>query len=98
MAAGPEGGAVPGATPRDSLRINPDEELGDSRQRNLRVGLAGLPAPRNEFEIVMPEDNAAAPTDNGEAGEESGEALETPDQVKRSIGYIFLIRFLQGEK
>ena len=62
--------SVAGATPRtpvrDKLSINPDEALLDDSEEalkqqeqeimmQLREELAGLPAPKNDFEIVMPE-------------------------------------------
>jgi len=65
-----QGGFTSQATPlRDSLSINPDEALEagsatpaalKSFQRQakeqLRQGLGSLPAPRNDYEIVVPED------------------------------------------
>ena len=54
-------GRTPGSTPvRDKLSINPEECLDvDVRNRenkaSLRLGLNSLPAPRNDFEIVVPE-------------------------------------------
>lgn len=64
------GGATPGQTPlRDKLNINPEEALMEfdnvhslkQQQRelkaSLRRGLSSLPAPRNDFEIVIPEND-----------------------------------------
>lgn len=47
---------------RDSLRINVDEELEeavnqDASRRKLREGLSRLPVPKNDFEIVVPEED-----------------------------------------
>lgn len=67
-------GATPGQTPvRDQLSINPEESLGDEFEGSqiadvrtqLRMGLKGLPAPKNDFEIVVPDDE--------EAGDEAAE-------------------------
>ncbi len=57
------GSITPGQTPlRDQLSINRDgavESLVDIQQVELRthlkVGLQSLPAPKNDFEIVLPE-------------------------------------------
>ncbi|XP_062511251.1 cell division cycle 5-related protein-like [Corticium candelabrum] len=60
------GGATPRTPVRDKLSINPDEALLDDSEEalkqqeqeimmQLREELAGLPTPKNDFEIVMPE-------------------------------------------
>ncbi|XP_013401217.1 cell division cycle 5-like protein [Lingula anatina] len=62
----PGKGQTPLTTPsRDNLRINPDmdfdeqQEYGNFAQQNqkdlLKRGLSSLPAPRNDYEIVLPE-------------------------------------------
>ncbi|XP_061546141.1 cell division cycle 5-like protein [Phycodurus eques] len=65
----PRGAATPGLTPartplRDKLNINSEEQLADPsytkhQQREslqqLRHGLMSLPVPKNDFEIVLPE-------------------------------------------
>uniref|UniRef100_H3CWV8 Cell division cycle 5-like protein n=1 Tax=Tetraodon nigroviridis TaxID=99883 RepID=H3CWV8_TETNG len=58
-------GLTPGRTPlRDKLNINPEEQLTDPAYakhtqkeslQQLRQGLLSLPAPKNDFEIVLPE-------------------------------------------
>ncbi|XP_056419917.1 cell division cycle 5-like protein [Hyla sarda] len=61
-------GATPGRTPlRDKLNINPEDgsvdyndptyikHLERESQEQLRLGLMSLPAPKNDFEIVLPE-------------------------------------------
>ena len=67
------GGMTPGQTPvRDQLSINPDDALSEgfesmksAKQQQLeirsqlRAGLSSLPAPRNDFEIVVPEEESA---------------------------------------
>ena len=66
---GPPGSSTPSQTPlRDQLNINPDdsvtsfESAKSARQQQLevraqlRAGLGSLPAPKNDFEIVVPED------------------------------------------
>ncbi|EGW01338.1 Cell division cycle 5-related protein [Cricetulus griseus] len=60
--------ATPGRTPlRDKLNINPEDGMADysdpsyvkqmerESREHLRLGLLGLPAPKNDFEIVLPE-------------------------------------------
>lgn len=55
-------GSTPMATPlRDKLSINEDDEMGMGGYQTdnldqLRKGLAGLPEPKNDYEIVVPED------------------------------------------
>lgn len=62
--------AGPAATPlRDKLNINPEEGLDGGEtpmvvrqlREQLRTGLSLLPAPKNDYEIVVPEDEAAEP-------------------------------------
>ena len=60
--------ATPGRTPlRDKLNINPEDGMADysdpsyvkqmerESHEHLRLGFLGLPAPKNDFEIVLPE-------------------------------------------
>lgn len=67
---GTGGGQTPGQTPlRDKLNINPDDAFTEfdsvqsvkQQQRelkaSLRRGLSSLPAPKNDFEIVIPEND-----------------------------------------
>ncbi|XP_041352157.1 cell division cycle 5-like protein [Gigantopelta aegis] len=69
------GGMTPQQTPiRDKLNINQMDE-DDSQQfdkfhqkdlkSHLKQGLAGLPQPKNDYEIVVPEDEMAAGTESG---------------------------------
>jgi len=61
-------GMTPGVpTPlRDKLAINPEESFDDASDRfhqremkeTLKLGLSSLPQPKNDFEIVVPEDMA----------------------------------------
>ncbi|XP_051935375.1 cell division cycle 5-like protein [Hippocampus zosterae] len=65
----PRGSATPGLTPartplRDKLNINSEEQLADPSYakhlhreslQQLRQGLMSLPVPKNDFEIVLPE-------------------------------------------
>jgi len=66
------GGGTPGAV-RDKLSINSEESLvgfeagtpgaayaAREGQASLKLGLSSLPAPRNDYEIVVPEDNEDA--------------------------------------
>ncbi|MBN3309106.1 CDC5L protein, partial [Amia calva] len=61
-------GVTPGRTPlRDKLNINAEDGMGDfndpsyakhlerESREHLKMGLMGLPAPKNDFEIVLPE-------------------------------------------
>jgi len=72
------GSRLSGTTPmmRDKLNINPEENL-DMKQRTLKEqlksGLSSLPAPKNDYEIVVPEDemedaNAATAADRDGQG------------------------------
>ena len=66
--AGGGGGPAAGATPvRDKLSINPEDALEATpaattreARESLKMGLGALPAPKNDFEIVVPEDEAEA--------------------------------------
>ncbi|XP_027758050.1 cell division cycle 5-like protein isoform X3 [Empidonax traillii] len=74
-------GTTPGRTPlRDKLNINPEEGMADysdpsyakqmerESREHLRMGLMALPAPKNDFEIVLPE-NAEKELEEHEADE-----------------------------
>ena len=76
---GKPGAATPAATPlRDKLSINPEEELEAAGtnvkdyqkqvKASLRDALGSLPAPKNDYEIIIPEDEA----DEGKDGEGAG--------------------------
>jgi pre-mRNA-splicing factor CDC5/CEF1 len=76
--AGAPGAGLPTATPlRDKLNINPEEELETegvmSKQvqkvvrENLREQLGALPEPKNDYEIVVPDDEDEMDTDDAEA-------------------------------
>jgi hypothetical protein len=68
------GSSLRGATPlRDKLAINPDDGIQmDGVQREMRemlkLGLSSLPAPKNDFEIVVPETEEEASDDITETG------------------------------
>uniref|UniRef100_A0ACB8GF06 CDC5 cell division cycle 5-like protein n=1 Tax=Sphaerodactylus townsendi TaxID=933632 RepID=A0ACB8GF06_9SAUR len=77
MTPKPVVGVTPGRTPlRDKLNINPEEGMADysdpsytkhmerESRENLRLGLMGLPAPKNDFEIVLPENAEKELEDN----------------------------------
>lgn len=85
-------GATPLRTPmRDNLSINdetasqfgmtPRDQLHDVK-RQLRQGFSALPQPKNEFELVLPEDE-----DEAEAGEQVSEevakAMRIEDRTER---------------
>nr|CAG4649149.1 EOG090X02CC [Scapholeberis mucronata]SVE93491.1 EOG090X02CC [Scapholeberis mucronata] len=68
--------ALPGATPlvRDKLNINPEETtdiMHRTLKEQLKRGLNTLPAPKNDYEIVVPEeeiDEGSGPTLDGDVG------------------------------
>ena len=83
--ATPQTGArLPGSTPmlRDKLNINP-EDTPDVLQRTLKDqlkrGLSSLPAPKNDYEIVVPEDEMD--TSDGLAAEGEVSASQVEDQA-----------------
>ena len=76
--SGPPGSATPSQTPlRDQLNINPEdsvtgfESAKSARQQQLeiraqlRAGLSSLPAPKNDFEIVVPENEGNMDVEEG---------------------------------
>jgi len=71
-------GSTPMSTPlRDKLNINDEEEMSMYQMDNmdqLRRGLAGLPTPKNDYEIVVPEDEAG----DGDGGD--GSRMRAEDQ------------------
>jgi len=83
---------VPLATPlRDKLNINPEEELESEGvmpkqvqkvvRENLREQLGALPVPKNDYEIVVPEDENDMDTDDNDA---KGKAkLEDKEEIDR---------------
>lgn len=75
---GPPGSSTPSQTPlRDQLNINLEENMSgfegvkSARQQQLeiraqlRAGLSSLPAPKNDFEIVIPEDEGGMEVEDG---------------------------------
>ena len=84
-------GSVRGAPMRDSLNINdmdamlppPDARGAKARatmvRNELKEGLAGLPAPTNEYQIVVPE----LPEDEEEAGGAGGVEEDMDDVIAR---------------
>ena len=101
-------GATPGQTPvRDQLSINPEESLVDEFdgsqmsdvRTQLRMGLKGLPAPKNDFEIVVPEDEATQ--DDAAEGEgvietDASEEDERRARLKKEEGACGVTRGGQG--
>ena len=74
----PPGSATPSQTPlRDQLSINPEDSVAgfesakSARQQQLeiraqlRAGLSSLPAPKNDFEIVVPDDGGSMEMEEG---------------------------------
>uniref|UniRef100_A0A5F8HHZ1 Cell division cycle 5-like protein n=1 Tax=Monodelphis domestica TaxID=13616 RepID=A0A5F8HHZ1_MONDO len=97
MTPKPVVGTTPGRTPlRDKLNINPEEGLADyndpsyvkqmerESREHLRLGLMGLPAPKNDFEIVLPE-NAEKELEDREIDETYVEDAADVDARKQAI-------------
>lgn len=90
-------GTTPSQTPlRDQLSINPEnamDSFGDGIQQqselraHLKAGLGSLPAPRNDFEIVLPENvNNGDALENENVVEDSSEVEERIAQRKKAEG------------
>ncbi|XP_041105804.1 cell division cycle 5-like protein [Polyodon spathula] len=90
-------GITPGRTPlRDKLNINAEEEMVDyndpsyskhlerESREQLRMGLMGLPAPKNDFEIVLPE-NAEKELEEHETDESFVEDAAEIDMRKQAV-------------
>ncbi|XP_015264377.1 PREDICTED: cell division cycle 5-like protein, partial [Gekko japonicus] len=97
MTPKPVVGVTPGRTPlRDKLNINPEEGMVDysdpsytkhmerESRENLRLGLMGLPAPKNDFEIVLPE-NAEKELEDHNADDAYIEDAADMDARKQAI-------------
>ncbi|XP_062538780.1 cell division cycle 5-like protein [Armigeres subalbatus] len=91
--------AQPGATPnfvRDKLNINAEESMSVTEtpagyknyqkqlKSSLKEGLALLPTPRNDYEIVVPENETDDPADDGTGGEPMvADQADVDDQRKQ---------------
>ncbi|XP_033996561.1 cell division cycle 5-like protein [Trematomus bernacchii] len=101
----PRGAVTPGSTPartplRDKLNINSEEQLADpafskhlqrESLQQLRQGLLSLPVPKNDFEIVLPEN---AEKDLEETESETGFTEDSSDVEDRKQA----VRDLEREK
>ncbi|XP_068136256.1 cell division cycle 5-like protein [Hyperolius riggenbachi] len=91
-------GATPGRTPlRDKLNINPEDgsvdyndpsymkQLERESREHLRLGLMSLPTPKNDFEIVLPEnaEKELEDRDNEESFIEDAADVESRKQAVR---------------
>ncbi|KAJ4918843.1 hypothetical protein JOQ06_022261 [Pogonophryne albipinna] len=81
----PRGAVTPGSTPartplRDKLNINSEEQLQRESLQQLRQGLLSLPVPKNDFEIVLPEN---AEKDLEETESETGFTEDSSDVEDR---------------
>ncbi|XP_023618067.1 cell division cycle 5-like protein isoform X2 [Myotis lucifugus] len=89
--------STPGRTPlRDKLNINPEDGMADysdpsyvkqmerESREHLRLGLMGLPAPKNDFEIVLPE-NAEKELEDREIDDTYIEDAADVDARKQAI-------------
>ncbi|CAB3408393.1 unnamed protein product [Caenorhabditis bovis] len=82
--ATPGGFTTPAATPfRDQMRINDESALGNSYETkvNLKRALANLPTPKNDFEIVAPEDDG--PDDEEACEQEEGWVEDASERAER---------------
>lgn len=83
---------------RDKLSINPDEGLEGSEtpliqkqvKEQLRAGLSALPAPRNDYEIVVPEgetkdESAAAPATEIVEDQADIDARQQQELIEQSV-------------
>ncbi|KAG7273014.1 hypothetical protein CRUP_011898 [Coryphaenoides rupestris] len=83
-------GLTPGRTPlRDKLNINSEEQLADPAEslQQLKQGLSSLPVPKNDFEIVLPE-NAESNLEDTETPTgfiEDASEVELQKQVNESV-------------
>jgi pre-mRNA-splicing factor CDC5/CEF1 len=75
--APPRPGATPLRTPRDTLALNQNYNVDQEKAelQKLRLGFASLPKPKNDFELVLPDDISEE--------EESGEELSAEDAEER---------------
>lgn len=102
----PRGAVTPGVTPgrtplRDKLNINTEEQLADpayakhlqrETREQLKMGLMSLPTPKNDFEIVLPENEME--TEVEEEEREAGYVEDASDiQLRKQA-----IRDLEREK
>ncbi|KAL3050747.1 hypothetical protein OYC64_012716 [Pagothenia borchgrevinki] len=101
----PRGAVTPGSTPartplRDKLNINSEEQMADpafskhlqrESLQQLRQGLLSLPVPKNDFEIVLPEN---AEKDLEETESETGFTEDSSDVEDRKQA----VRDLEREK
>lgn len=77
-------GSTPLRTPRDTLALNQSGEIDEEKvvRQKLRMGFARLPKPKNDFELVIPDDNME---DEVEEPELSVEDAEERDRKLRLI-------------
>ena len=78
--------ALPGTTPmvRDKLNINPEETpelMQRALKEQLRRGLSTLPVPKNDYEIVVPEEEMDTSTGLPGEGEALGTYVSIEDQA-----------------
>ena len=97
MMATPGSSSARGATPlRDKLSINPEDGLemegggsGRESREMLKLGLSSLPAPKNDFEIVVPE----AEDEGGDDVNEGGKGGWIDDQVGEASDLLMNLSF-----
>jgi pre-mRNA-splicing factor CDC5/CEF1 len=81
---------TPGSVIRDKFNINPEEAFLDmtdkSKQRDyideLKRGLSKLPAPKNDYEIVLPEDNNVNSTKSQKNDEKEEDDADVGEQYE----------------
>nr|CAG4637647.1 EOG090X02CC [Chydorus sphaericus] len=84
--ATPRTQGMPGATPlvRDKLSINPEEHsevLQRTLKEQLKKGLSTLPTPKNDYEIVVPEEEMEVDADVPGEGSTPGTYVSVEDQA-----------------
>jgi pre-mRNA-splicing factor CDC5/CEF1 len=98
------GSATPGGPLRDKFNINMSDHGSDfslsaednmERQFNLKKGLSKLPAPKNDYEIVLPDDEQARNKDDEEMREEGSELVDQADIDQARANEIKLKRELE---
>ena len=67
--------------------VNSIKQQQNELRANLKVGLGSLPAPKNDFEIVLPESDVILERDTGnEYIEDSSEVDERNEEIKEVEG------------
>jgi pre-mRNA-splicing factor CDC5/CEF1 len=76
-------GQTPLRTPRDTLALNPVVDEETVALQKLRTGLKSLPRPKNDFELVLPEEEEEEQMEEDEISVEDAEERDRQMRVKR---------------